>query len=200
MKIFLRAKNGYLNTLHELDLTTRELAKRTEDTSLQFEGRYREAKKKCDDHLHQTLYAGVGLLLAFLFLYQNLGNIFVDIFFAFYLICIGLMIWRYLSTRKMFLIVKKEWDNEFALNEELAKKATSLKKQAASLAFNIIIFSENYEVLMNYQSLDERKNHYHILFKEYLDAFQLQHHNQGTFEDVLAYYLEWESRIESPKE
>ncbi|MFA6889464.1 MAG: hypothetical protein WCQ80_00400 [Bacilli bacterium] len=197
MRILVRAKNDYLNYLHELDMAAQEMAKSQTNISLQFEGRYQQAKKKASDHLHQWVYGVVGCILAFLFLYQNIGNVFINLFFGFIGLSLVMLGWRYLISYQVFKDVKSEWDQKFAMNETMAASVANAKKKAASCAINMIVFSENYEELMAISTMEERKTVYRVLMAEYLDAFQFSHHNQATYEDYLAYYLKWEASIEA---
>ncbi len=193
MNILIRGKEDYLKLIYEIDLLTKELAKRQLDTSLQFEAPY---KKASDNTKKASLYFSLGLcaiLIIFALFYENFGNLYFNLFFIFLVICLGLLFWHYLITLKEQNKIKALWDNEFKIDEEITKKIKEKKYKAASSALNIIVFSENYEILMNIKDKTLRKEKYQKLFFEYVDALDYLNSNKTTYEDYLAYYSMWEA-------
>lgn len=197
MRELIRANQEYLRLMAQLDLTTKELQKRQIDTALQFEGPYLEAKKKATNSLYGILYGVVAILILLLFLYRNLGNIFVDLFFGFCVVVILLLSWNAIISTNKARKTQKDWDKEFSLDEELAKKAKRLKQEAASVAFNVICFSEHYDELLLISSLEERKRLFTIYLKELIDGFEAINGSHVTYEDYLAYYLAWQAKHET---
>ena len=191
--LFRSGKEDYLKLICEIDLLTKELAKRQLDTSLQFEAPY---KKASDNTKKASLYFSLGLcaiLIIFALFYENFGNLYFNLFFIFLVICLGLLFWHYLITLKEQNKIKALWDNEFKIDEEITKKIKEKKYKAASSALNIIVFSENYEILMNIKDKTLRKEKYQKLFFEYVDALDYLNSNKTTYEDYLAYYSMWEA-------
>jgi uncharacterized integral membrane protein len=196
MREFIRANQEYLRLIAQIDVTTKELQGRQIDTALQFEGLYLEAKKKAINSLYGVLYGTVVILILLLFLYRNLGNVFIDLFFGFCVVIILLLAWNATISAKRAKATKSAWDKEFSIDEELTKKTKQLKHQAASIAFNIITFSEHYDELMGIPSLDDRKRLFNIYLKETIDGFDLINGLHSTYEDYLAYYLAWQAKHE----
>lgn len=196
MREFIRANQEYLRLIAQVDVTTKELQGRQIDTTLQYEGLYLKAKKKATNSLYGVLYGAVAILIMLLFLYRNIGNIFIDLFFGFCAIMLLLLAWNAAISAKRAKATKSAWDKEFSIDEELTKKTKQLKQEAASIAFNIITFSEHYDELMGIPSLDERKRLFNIYLKETIDGFDIINGLHSTYEDYLAYYLTWQAKHE----
>lgn len=184
----IRERKSYFEKLHLIDQLSQELAIRQNDVSMLFEKKYLDAKTYRRSTLQHIAYALLVILFIILFLYQKFDHILIKIFLVLIGISFMALVFRFLKANKAYQRVKKDWDYEFAIDNEAKKVILEEKNIAASIALKIIVYSENYLYLSQFHHFEEKEDEFKKLLSLYLDSLiQLQ-----TYEDVLAYFNEWE--------
>ncbi|MDD3191577.1 MAG: hypothetical protein PHP41_02355 [Bacilli bacterium] len=184
------------NLLVKRDEKRRLVVHQQLDTAKRFEPMYYEAKKKAKNHFYYALYSVVAYLLFWLFIYDQLENLYIKILIGIFSFLLIVMIFRAVQEKQKEEFVKREWDRVNLADEEAMNEVIKLQRLIASEMINVICFSENYLQLQTIP-ISEQKQWYQKKLQDLVHAIQAKNNNKATVIDFIAFYETWQQKVES---